>query len=57
MKEKLEKIGQVGKIQVGGLEVEVKTLDYKFSWGRDRWLVEPISGQGQVWSEQVIFTV
>jgi hypothetical protein len=25
--------------------------DYKSQWGRDRWLVEPVAGSGQVWVE------
>lgn len=46
-------IGKQGAIEVGGLVVTVKIVDYKRSYGRDRWLVTPISGSGQVWIEKV----
>lgn len=46
-------IGKQGALEVGGLVVTVKILDYKRSYGRDRWLVTPVSGSGQVWVENV----
>ena len=44
-------IGQTKSIDLSGLIVEVKVLDYKNSYGKDRWLVTPISGSGEVWVE------
>ena len=55
MKDKLEKIGKEGTIFVGGLKVLVCVKDYKQSYGRDRWLVTPLAGEGEVWSESVNF--
>lgn len=46
-------IGKQGWIEFGKLMVDVKILDYKRSYGRDRWLVTPIAGSGQVWVENV----
>ena len=46
-------IGKQGWIEFGKLMVDVKILDYKRSYGRDRWLVTPVSGSGQVWVENV----
>lgn len=46
-------IGKQGWIEFGKLMVDVEILDYKRSYGRDRWLVTPVSGSGQVWVENV----
>jgi len=54
MKNKVyENVGKTGTIQAGGLIVEVQVKDYKNSYGRDRYLVTPVSGQGEVWVENV----
>lgn len=52
MKEKLKFIGKKTTIVVGGMTINVKILDYKTSYGHDRWLVTPLSGEGQVWVEK-----
>jgi hypothetical protein len=46
-------IGQIATIVLGGLTVEVEVLDYKNSYGKDRWLVKPVAGAGQVWVEKI----
>ena len=46
-------IGKVGDIFIGGLVVKVKVLDYKNSYGNDRWKVTPVEGEGTIWVEQV----
>ena len=54
MKEKLQKIGTIVTIQgVGTIMVQVKIVDFKNSYGRDRWLVEPVSGTGNAWVEKI----
>lgn len=54
MKEQITKyVGQKGIIQLGGLKVEVDILDFKMSYGRERFLVTPVSGEGEVWVESV----
>lgn len=56
MKEKMKHIGDKVVINAGrGLFVEVRILDYKSSYGNDRWLVSPISGVGRAWVEGVVF--
>lgn len=55
MKEKLQKIGNLGIVYAGGMNINVKVIDYKQSYGRDRWLVSPMSGSGVVWTESVNF--
>lgn len=56
MKEKLEKIGTGAKVQTEwGFYVNVIIKDYKNSYGRDRWLVSPLSGEGENWVEKIIF--
>ncbi len=51
-KTKAERIGKQAKIAYGKLKVEVTVLDYKYTYGRDRWLVQPVSGSGEMWIEQ-----
>lgn len=58
IKDKVAVIGTVKTIAMGGasfdgkgLLVEVTVLDYKTSWGKDRWLVTPVAGSGQIWVE------
>ena len=37
----------------GELKVEVKVLDFKHTFGRPTFLVEPIRGSGQTWSRKL----
>lgn len=54
MKEKLARIGTTAELQTSwGFTVTVEILDYKRSYGRDRWLVTPLKGQGQAWVERI----
>ena len=36
-----------------GLSLNVKILDYKTAYGKERYLATPISGAGQVWVQSV----
>ncbi len=47
-------IGSKVTIELGGLKVAVKVLNYKNSYGRDRWKVTPVSGSGEIWVEKLI---
>lgn len=40
-------------IKVGNLSVEVKIINVKNSYGKNRFLVEPIAGTGSVWVEKI----
>ena len=51
-KDKVAKVGEKGAMLAGGFKVEVEIVDYKNSYGRDRWLVKPVAGSGEVWTEQ-----
>lgn len=52
--EKATIIGKIGTIGLmNGLTIEVKVLDYKNSYGKDRWQVEPVAGSGKIWVEWV----
>jgi hypothetical protein len=53
MKEQLKLIGKKATIWAGGLKVNVKILDFKSSYGHDRYKVTPVSGEGEVWVEKV----
>ena len=47
-------VGREGTLTVNGLAFRVRVLDAKFSYGRRRWLVEPLSGGGASWTELVV---
>jgi hypothetical protein len=51
-KGKVAMVGKQGIIKIGGLVIEVEIVDYKNSYGRDRWQVAPLRGQGDIWTEQ-----
>ena len=53
MKDLIEKyIGKQGNVIINNMRIEVKILDYKESYGKRRWLITPIAGMGQSWTEQ-----
>lgn len=53
MKDEIEKyIDKEGAITFHGMRVMVRCIDYKKSYGKERWLVAPISGTGTSWTEQ-----
>lgn len=51
--EKSKNIGKIGTIGLGGLSIQVEILDYKNSYGKDRWQVQPKAGTGKIWIEYV----
>ncbi len=54
MKALIEKyVGKKGTIFAGGLTVEVEVKDVKLAWGKERYLVAPIAGSGEVWVESI----
>ena len=54
MKNKVfENVGKQGTVSLGGLKVHVDILDYKKSYGRDRFFVTPVAATGEVWVENV----
>jgi len=46
-------LNKEARILAGGLGVDVKIVDVKKSYGRERFRVIPIAGDGAVWVEQV----
>lgn len=54
MKEKFDKyVGKKATISIAGITVEVEIKDFKNSYGRDRFLVSPVAGAGEIWTEKV----
>lgn len=51
--EALQLLGRTGEITTGGLVVNVTVVDVKVSYGRTRYQVQPLSGTGLVWVENV----
>jgi hypothetical protein len=55
-RKKASAIGKRATIQTTlptGLTIEVNVLDYKFSYGNDRWLVRPVAGSGRAWVQKI----
>lgn len=50
-----EKIGKKAYFKVDSFEFEVEVIDYKFEYGRDRWLVTPSKGTGRQWIQTIFF--
>lgn len=46
-------VGKTGQVNLGGLLVNVKIIDVKQSYGRDRYKVTPVSGKGEIWIERI----
>lgn len=46
-------IGKQGILNINMLSIEINILDYKYEYGRDRFLVSPISGSGKIWTEKI----
>ena len=54
MKNKIEQyVGKTASIEVNGLKVQVNIKDVKNTYGRDRYLVSPVKGSGEVWVEHL----
>ncbi len=53
LKDQMVNIGKKGFISVGGMTVGIEILDFKVSYGKERWLVKPVVGKGEVWVEEV----
>lgn len=54
MKDLLEKyVEKEASVYLGGLSVYVIVKDIKVSWGKERYLVSPLYGVGEVWVESI----
>lgn len=54
MKELYEKyVGKTATISLNGLTVRVMIKDVKLSYGKERYDVTPIAGEGSAWVENV----
>lgn len=58
MKKLLEKIGKEALVQMTSsgkqfVNVRVLILDIKQSYGRTRYLVKPVAGEGEMWVENL----
>ena len=53
LKSKLALIDKRATIKIAGLIIEVVVRDFKQSYGKDRWLVEPVAGSGHTWVETI----
>lgn len=52
--EHLGDIGKEGTIEEGNFTFRVRILDVKQSYGRTRWLVTPVAGSGEAWTEGIV---
>ena len=46
-------IGKEAMIETNGLRLKVLVKDHKQSYGKDRWLVTPVAGSGNIWVERL----
>ncbi len=46
---KCQLIGKVMNYAVGELVVRVTVLDYKNTWGCERYSITPVAGTGKIW--------
>ncbi len=53
LKEQADTIGRKAQIELGGLLIYVTVLDFKNSYGKDRWQVAPEAGIGAIWVEGI----
>lgn len=58
MKKLLEKIGKEALVQMTSsgkqfVNVRVLILDIKQSYGRTRYLIRPVAGEGEMWVEKI----
>jgi len=57
IKEQSKLIGQIKNYAVsngsGKMSVKVEILDVKSAYGRERFLIKPIKGEGEIWVEQL----
>ncbi len=54
MKDLIKFIGKEVSVELGGLLILVKVTDVKRSYGKDRYQVTPVTGEGSIWTEKVI---
>ena len=51
-----QKLGKIGTIKtIDGLIIEVIAKDFKQSFGHFRYLISPVSGSGEIWTEKIVF--
>lgn len=50
MKEKIKK----AYIEFKGLKIEIEVIGHKSSYGNERFLIKPVSGEGESWVENII---
>lgn len=54
MKELIEKyVGKEAMVFLGGLRVRVQITDVKMSYGRERFEITPVAGEGKIFVESV----
>lgn len=53
-KELSKLINKKVQVHIGGLLVDVTITDIKRSYGKTRYLVAPVSGTGNVWTEKIL---
>jgi hypothetical protein len=51
---KAKAVGRKGTITHGELIIEVEIIKHKNVYGRDRYLITPVAGTGEMWVENVI---
>ena len=58
MKELIDKyVGKYVYCNLKGMKVKMKVKDVRMSYGKEQYLVTPVAGYGEVWTESLNFHV
>lgn len=47
--DKISKLNKQARYVINGMSIPVTVLDYKHSYGCDRWQITPVGGNGKQW--------
>lgn len=50
----IDKLGKIGCVILNGSYFDVRILDAKETWGKLRFLVEPVAGLNSFWTEKIL---
>lgn len=57
LQEYLKNIGKTGNFHVYGLNVSVRILDFKISYGIPRYQITPLEGSNEIWVNSDSITI
>lgn len=52
LSDKITKLNTQARYTINGMSIPVMVLDYKHSYGCDRWQITPVGGNGKQWVQK-----